>query len=95
MFQWEEGARRLRELDDDRLRQRLERRIDILTEELRRRLGSAFTVEELSDLYAQGTGWADPTVGVDTWLTDAAFHRYVREAANYAGGRARAAATRR
>lgn len=95
VFQWQEGAKRLRELEDDRLRQRLERRIDAVAEELRRRLGSTFTVEELAELYGSGTAWAEEHVGPDTWLIEAAFQRYVREAANYAGGRARDAATRR
>ena len=89
VFQWEEGARRLRDLEDDRERQRLERRIVRLLEELRRRLGSTFTVEELAELYGTGTGWAEE----DSWLVDAAFHRYVREASNYAGGRPRDPAT--
>lgn len=89
VFQWEEGARRLRELEDDRERQRCERRIAVLLEELRRRLGSSFTVEELAEFYGGGTAWAD----ADSWLVDAAFHRYVREASNYAGGRPRDPAT--
>ena len=95
VFQWQEGAKRLRELDDDRVRQRLERRIDAVIDELRRRLGSTFSVEELADLYGSGTGWAEREVGAETWLIEAAFHRYVREASNYAGGRARDPATRR
>ena len=52
-------------------------------EELRRRLGSSFTVEELADLYA-----AAPDFGADpAWLVDAAFGRYAREATDFAGGR--------
>ena len=90
LFQWDEGARRLRELEDDRERQRLERRIGGVLEELRRRLGSSFTVEELAELYGSGGGWVEEH---ETWLVDAAFHRYVREASNYAGGRPRDAAT--
>jgi len=54
-----------------------------LVEELRRRLGSTFTLEELADLYA-----ASPDLGTDpTWLVDAAFWRYAREASDFAGGR--------
>ena len=52
-------------------------------EELRRRLGSTFTLEELADLYA-----SSPDLGaVPTWLVDAAFSRYAREATDFAGGR--------
>ena len=91
LFQWEEGARRLRDLDDDRLRRRLEGRIEAIIAELRRRLGSRFSVEELADLYGEDS----VAPGTDTWLVDAAFHRYVREAENFAGGKARDPATRR
>ena len=52
-------------------------------EELRKRLGSRFTLAELADLYA-----ASPDLGADpAWLVDAAFGRYAREASDYAGGR--------
>lgn len=94
-FQWDEGARRLRDLEDDRERQRFERRIGNVLDDLRRRLGSSFTVEELADLYGTDTSWAEEHVGAETWLIEAAFHRYVRESANYAGGRPRDPATRR
>ncbi len=52
-------------------------------EELRKRLGSRFTVAELADLYA-----SSPDFGADAaWLVDAAFGRYAREASDFAGGR--------
>jgi hypothetical protein len=54
-------------------------------EELRKRLGSTFTLEELADLYASSPDFSsDPS-----WLVDAAFGRYAREAADYGGGRLR------
>jgi hypothetical protein len=89
LFQWEDGSRRLL-AEDSRERARHERRLGLVIDELRRRLGSTFTVEELAEFYGQGTSWADELVGVDSWIVDAAFGRYVREAKNYAGGRARA-----
>ena len=50
---------------------------------LRKRLGSTFTLEELAELYASSPDFsADPS-----WLVDAAFGRYARAAADYAGGR--------
>lgn len=54
-----------------------------MVEELRKRLGSTFTLEELADLYA-----SSPDFGADpAWLVDAAFWRYAREATDFAGGR--------
>jgi DNA-directed RNA polymerase specialized sigma subunit len=64
------------------------RRVNMVLDELRRRLGSTFTVEELADTYGEGTSWADAASGMESWIVDAAFHRYLREAKNYAGGRA-------
>ena len=89
LFQWEDGSRRLL-ASEARDRAAYERRTGLVLDELRRRLGSTFTVEELADFYGQGTSWTDEIVGIDSWIVDAAFGRYVREAKNYAGGRARA-----
>ena len=78
-FQWDEGERRLAEVDDATYR----RATEDLVEQLRKRLGSTFTLAELADFYA-----SSPDLGADpTWLIDAAFGRYAREAADYAGGR--------
>src|SRR2546423_15005050 len=87
IFQWQDGERRLRELDDQE-RRRMERRLEPILDQLRRRLGSTFTLEELADFYGEGTPWADDLAGTDGWLIDAAFSRYAREAKNYAGGKA-------
>jgi hypothetical protein len=84
VFQWEYGARLAREADT----REVNRRIGLVLDELRRRLGSTFTAEELADHYGDGTGWADELSGMESWIVDAAFHRYLREARNYAGGRA-------
>lgn len=62
------------------------RRVSLVMDELRRRLGSTFTAGELADFYGEGTGWADDLSGLESWIVDAAFHRYLREAKNYAGG---------
>lgn len=67
-----------------------------IVSELRRRLGGAFTIDELVALYEQGTGWCldlaarvAPTAPAawDARIADAAFARYVHDAADYAGGR--------
>ena len=78
----------------------LERVTRAIENELRRRLGGTFTAEELADLYDSGTGWCtDLAVEVApdepfAWdarvVADAAFGRYLREAADFAGGRRRA-----
>jgi hypothetical protein len=93
-FQWEEGERRVRETPELE-RADLERAVSAVIDELRRRLGSSFAVEELAAFYASGVDWASAvaqreSAGSDTaWVVDAAFNRYAREATNYAGGRPR------
>ena len=83
VFQWEQGARRLREADTREAR----RRVNLVFDELRRRLGSTFTAQELADHYGGGTSWADEPSGMESWIVDAAFHRYLHEAQDFAGGR--------
>ena len=94
--QWRAGERRLEEAPFDE-RPVLEIVTREVHAELRRRLGGAFTTEELADLYDAGTAWvADIAVAVApespfAWdvrtVGDAAFARYLREAVDYAGGR--------
>ena len=95
IFQWEEGERRLRESEDP-VRRQLEDAVHVVLAELRRRLGSSFTLSELADLYGSDVDWAHDLAlragaGTDSsWVVDATFGRYSREAADYAGGRRRA-----
>ena len=95
--QWREGERRLAEAPAGQ-QDALERATRRITAELRRRLGGAFTAEELSDLYEeQGTSWCvDLAVAAApehpyAWdariVADAAFARYLRRAVDFAGGR--------
>jgi hypothetical protein len=94
--QWREGRRRLQEAPREELRV-LDRVVEQIYQELRRRLGSAFTVDELVDLYESGTEWAqqvamqvapeDPFAWEPRTVVDGAFARYVREASDFAGGR--------
>jgi hypothetical protein len=96
LAQWQEGLRRLAAAPEDE-RRMLERVTAAVEAELRRRLGGAFTTEELADLYDQGTDWVtDLAVSVApddpyTWdvrtVGDAAFGRYLRSATDFAGGR--------
>lgn len=96
VHQWRQGARRLADAPAHE-RPALERVTERIHEELRRRLGSTFTVDELAGLYDAGTSWClDVAVAVApgapwAWdqriVADAAFARYLRDAVDYAGGR--------
>ena len=94
-YQWKEGERRLRDAPPDQ-RRTLERVVERVVAELRRRLGSRFVSEELVALYDEGTTWVieiasrlapdDPDAWDPRVTADAAFARYLREASDYAGG---------
>ena len=94
--EWQEGTRRL-EATPDRERAALELVADAALAELRRRLGSGYTVDELVTLYGQGTSWvldlAYRVAPEASWAWDertiagAAFDRYLRGAIDFAGGR--------
>jgi hypothetical protein len=94
--QWEAGLRRLDAAFPEQA-PTLERVTRAVQAELRRRLGGPFTLEELAELYDEGTGWATD-LAVETapdepfaWdariVADAAFGRYMRAATDFAGGR--------
>ena len=69
----------------------LERVVEYVVEELRRRLGSSFVLDELADLYGETTDWATELAdrrgaGTDSAaVVDAAFARYAREAVQLRG----------
>jgi DNA-binding transcriptional regulator YdaS (Cro superfamily) len=96
IYQWQQGERRLAGAPARRAAA-LERVTAALVAELRRRLGGRFTAQELVELYERGTAWAlqvamrlapeDPWAWEAGVVVDAAFARYLREAADYAGGR--------
>jgi hypothetical protein len=94
IYQWQEGERSVRDAPEPE-RAQLESAVDAVLDELRRRLGSTFVLDELADLYALGTDWGEDLAaslapaGKLSAVVDAAFGRYAREARNYAGGRAR------
>jgi hypothetical protein len=100
VLQWEEGYRRLEEArSEPPLYRALGRAVVAVQDELRKRLGSAFSVSELAALYREGTDWPlehamstrpDDLGGWDPGVAaDAAFYLYMREAADFAGGRSR------
>lgn len=94
--QWESGERRLAAAPSAE-RTTLERVTHAIEAELRRRLGGAFTADELAELYDAGTDWcSDVALRVapddpEAWdlrvVADAAFARYLRGAVDFAGGR--------
>ena len=94
LYQWRDGDRRLADAAEP-ARTDLDLAAAFVVEELRKRLGSRFLLEELADFYDEGTDWATALAGRHAAGTDAAavvdaaFARYAREASNFAGGRAR------
>jgi hypothetical protein len=91
LFQWEEGEARVRAAESRELDQAAHLAVDLL----RRRLGGAFTLDELVALYAEGTDWVSDEVQRRFWdvetqaAVSAGFFRYARSAMDYAGGRRR------
>jgi hypothetical protein len=94
---WQEGQRRIA-VAEPADQAAMERVVDELVVQLRRRLGGPFTVQELAQLYMdQGTDWCfDIAVRVApsrpaAWdlpiVAGAAFARYAREAIDYTTGR--------
>ncbi|MBA2637353.1 MAG: hypothetical protein H0U79_03870, partial [Solirubrobacterales bacterium] len=58
LAQWREGERRVELQARDPERQPvLDRVVAAVERELRRRLGGAYTTEELAELYERGTDW--------------------------------------
>ena len=98
VFEWEEGYRRVEAARSQPGRQRaLGRVVTAVEDELRKVLGSRFTVGELAALYRErGDGFLDLAMavlpgreGLDevSAARDAAFYLYMREASDFAGGR--------
>jgi hypothetical protein len=91
---WEDGLRRL-ELGyrDDVQAERLRDQFDVVSAELRRRVGSTFTLAMLADAYAGSDAWTRQAIeeyaATPGWarsvamVTDAAFHVYARGAVDY------------
>lgn len=91
---WEAGNRRLEEhARDRRAYLRLLEQVEVLTDELRRRVGLTFTLAELADAYDAAERWSGDAIGdrapAPGWpatlsiVEDAAFYRYQRGAIDY------------
>jgi hypothetical protein len=90
-LQWEDGYRRLKEYASDRpTYQRLLAQVDVLIDELNRRVGQTFTLAELAAAYEEADRWLLEVLppGAEAvqlgLVEDAAFHLYARGAVDYA-----------
>jgi hypothetical protein len=92
--EWEEGLRRLEAERTDRTRYaRLLAQVEVVTDELRRRVGQTYTLAELATAYHGSERWAREIVEERApspgWPRDlslvlaAAFHAYQRGAVDY------------
>jgi hypothetical protein len=92
--EWADGYRRfLREASEPRRAEVLHRQVEVVTDELRRRVGGTFTLAELADVYAGAEAWllavVDEQAPSEGWARtarvagDAAFYAYSRAALYY------------
>lgn len=93
--EWEDGSRRLEATREDpaRYRQLLEL-LELVLDELRKRVGQTYTLAELASAYGEAEGWGrevlDERAVAPTWPRElttvlaAAFDAYQRGAIDYA-----------
>jgi hypothetical protein len=92
--EWEEGLRQLEAQRADRTRYvRLLTQVEVVTDELRRRLGQTYAVADLARSYGEAETWARDAVSERAaspgWARDltmvvaASFHAYQRGAVDY------------
>ena len=93
--EWEESSRRLEAAASDRRRHAdLTRQVDVIVDELRRRVGGTFTLAELVAEYGRVERWGRDAVAelepappawprTLTLVEAAAFHLYARGAVDY------------
>jgi cobyrinic acid a,c-diamide synthase len=93
--EWEDGYRRFEAASrDPAATERLRQQLEVVTDELRRRIGQTFTLDELARVYERADAWARDVVSEHAatpgWprtlamVQDAAFHLYQRGAVDYA-----------
>lgn len=92
--EWEDGYRRFQNLSRDSVAaDRLSLQLEVVTDELRKRVGQTFTLEDLAARYAEADEWVRDTVSerapTPGWprtlstVQDAAFYLYQRGAVDY------------
>jgi hypothetical protein len=89
--QWEEGSRRFDE--ESKSDPRLLAAFEVVTDELRKRVGQTFSLDQLARAYAHADDWSRTAVAEQapfpgwprsvTLVQDAAFHAYARGATDY------------
>lgn len=93
--EWGEGYRRFEDAARDPVAgERLQAQLEVVTDELRRRIGQTFTLDELAAAYRRADSWVRDAVSEHAatpgWprnlalIEDAAFHLYQRGAVDYA-----------
>lgn len=91
---WVDGYRRFAAASHDPVHgEQLRRQVDVVSDELRRRVGGTYTLAELARVYATSEAWArhavDERAATPGWartlsiVGDAAFHIYARGALDY------------
>jgi hypothetical protein len=91
--EWEEGNRRLQAASSDRRQyQLLLAEVELVLDQLRRRVGQTFTLDELASAYGDADRWVQEALDEraapgwptrSTTVQDAAFHIYSRGAVDY------------
>ena len=92
--EWEEGNRRFEDaIRDPTAKSRLLGQLEVVTDELRKRVGQTFTLDELAAVYERADPWVRAVVeeraGTPGWVRtvalvqDTAFHLYQRGAVDY------------
>ena len=92
--EWEHGYRRFESAARDPVAgDRLQRQLDVVTDELRKRIGQTFTLQELAAAYEVADDWARAVVSEHAatpgWprtlamVEEAAFYLYQRGAVDY------------
>jgi hypothetical protein len=93
--EWEEGNRRFEEVArDPAAKPRLLAQLEVVSDELRKRIGQTFTLDQLAHAYGGADDWVRAAVeeraAAPGWprtlslVEAAAFHRYQRGAVDYA-----------
>ena len=100
IIQWEDGFRKLESArSDPTLYRALGRAVVTIEDELRKRLGSTFSIDELASVYRDNPEWGlevlveslpnESRAWDSATVVDAAFYLYMREASDFAGGSVR------